>query len=351
MSILKKINITVIIIAILFLGFSGLSIFYFLETSNEISKLEKNLELNQKNYKILEEKLIASNNKIKDQKRAIKEEAKKIFEKQKKIESRKIKSTKPEIKLDGKFVSNKWLILESEYLLQLASDRLILSQDIKAAKDALKSADQKLKKTNDRLWDQVRSQIAFDIQMLNATRLPDKIGISSKISALNSQIINLPLKYASNRNIKKEERRKTERHLERTWNNLLENILLGLKNTVRIRRRDEPITEILPPGQQYFIYENLRIYLESSRMAMIRSDNKMFQENLKKAYSWLTKHFDTSDPLTISTVESVNDLIKINISPTMPNISKSLSLIKKLKAEKENLSSSLPNKNQKSNKE
>jgi uroporphyrin-3 C-methyltransferase len=81
---------------------------------------------------------------------------------------------------------------------------------------------------------------------------------------------------------------------------------------------------MLAPEQQFFLYENLRLYLESARLAVARADRELYRDSLNTVGSWLSTHFDNADPLTKSTRSAVNELMRIDIRPMLPDISASL---------------------------
>tara|TARA_Y100001935_G_C17311772_1_gene517178 strand:+ start:16590 stop:17657 length:1068 start_codon:yes stop_codon:yes gene_type:complete len=335
MNIIKKPAALILIGLVSLAGISALSIFYSIGTADEISQLQDNLKQNIEKNKYFEKKLIESNKIFNEKEEFFKNELQKLTTNSKKERINypapsPLKKLSKEDKKNPTLVDS-WLISEAEYLLQLANDRLNLAKDLKTAKNALIAADEKLMKTNNTSFDPIRKQIAFDIQLINVTKSPDKIGISAKISALNSQIMQLPLKNASMKKVMKKTKKEDEKVSDRNWDNLINNILIGLQNTIKIQKRDEPISTILPPEQQYFIFENLKLFLESSRMAMIQADNTMFQYYLEKSKNWIEKHFYKSDNITKEVLLTIDELMKIEVNPKYPNISKSLSLLKEIK--------------------
>ncbi len=224
--------------------------------------------------------------------------------------------------------SSQWMVAEAEYLIRIGNHRLSLARDVETARVALELADQRLRDTKDPGWNGVRSQLAVDIAKLSAFNAPDNIGISAKLSALVEQIPQLKLTRATigaERTLP-EKTAKRPRD-QRSWDTLLNDLLDGFKNSVRIRRRDEPIQTMLAPEHQFFMYENLKLHIESTRLALARGDSDLFKDNLQTAYDWLGKYFERNDAVGQSIGNALAQLRSVNIAPPMPDISTSLRVL------------------------
>lgn len=223
-----------------------------------------------------------------------------------------------------------WMVAEAEYLMRLANNRLSLARDVETARTALLLADERLRDTGDPGWNGVREQIARDISALDNAKLPDTTGISARLSAMADQVPQLKLASATLGGTARSEAAKTENapRSERNWDTLLDDLWAGFKQTVRIRRNDQPVQAMLPPEQQFFLYENLRLHLETARLAVARGDNKLYHGSLNTVSSWLDTYFDPADSLTQSLRKSVSALDGLNVHPALPDISQSLQTLK-----------------------
>lgn len=229
-----------------------------------------------------------------------------------------------------------WMVAEAEYLMRIANARLTLARDAGTARAALLLADQRLRDTKDPGWNPVRDQIARDMAALDAAKLPDSAGIVAKLGAMAGQVPKLHLARATLGGPKRTNKAQTAPRSQRNWDTLLDDLWAGFKDTVRIRRNDKPVQAMLAPEQQYFLYENLRLQLESARLAVARSDAELYLDGLNTAASWLTANFDPEDALTQRLHTQALELAAINIRPPLPDISqslRSLQLRKKLNAD------------------
>lgn len=224
-----------------------------------------------------------------------------------------------------------WMVAEAEYLLRLANERLTLARDLGTARAALLLADQRLRDTGDPGWNGVRRQIARDIARLDEARLPDLAGISARLSALVGQVPRLRLASATLGGPPHSESHPVETapRASRSWDTLLDDLWAGFKETVRIRRNDQPVQAMLPPEQQFFLYENLRLHLEMARLALMRGDDRLYHDSLGTVADWLASHFDPHDELTRSMRKTVTELNAVNIRPPLPDISQSLQALKR----------------------
>jgi uroporphyrin-3 C-methyltransferase len=221
--------------------------------------------------------------------------------------------------------NGQWMVSEAEYLLRLASHRVSLERDLATAREALLLADQRLRDTRDPGWLTVREQIAREMNTIDSTSLPDVAGLSAKLGALIDLVPKLKLtKNTLGTTSESTADAVTTQGQARTWDSLIDNLIAGFKNTIRVRRNDQPQQAMLAPEQQYFLYENLRLQLEGARLAVAKGDQSLFQDNLSTISNWLGTYFDPSHQLAQAMLDSVNELKAINIKPSLPDLSRSL---------------------------
>ena len=224
-----------------------------------------------------------------------------------------------------------WMVAEAQYLLRMANNRLTLARDVTTARTALLLADQRLRDSGDPGWNGTREQIARDIAALDNAQLPDLAGISARLSAMAEQVPQLKLASATlggGAPRSKDSKAEHSTRSEHSWHTLLDDLWAGFKQTVRIRRNDQPVHAMLPPEQQFFLYENLRLHLESARLAVARGDNALYHDSLNTVSTWLKTHFDQGDSLSQALSKGVADLNVLDVHPELPDISQSLQVLK-----------------------
>jgi len=222
--------------------------------------------------------------------------------------------------------STGWMVSEADYLIRLANHRLQLVRDVITARKALELADQRLHDTGDPGWAGVREQLAPDQAKLASLDLPDITGLSARLTALEQQAEQLHINKgtlggSSQIPADKVTLRPTE---ERSWGTLLSDLWSSLKDSVRLRRNDEPVQAMLPPEQQYFLVQNLQLRIEAARLALLRGDPELYHKSLETALSSLEQHFDLEATPTRALRAGLSDLSGIDIRPPLPDISGSL---------------------------
>ena len=83
---------------------------------------------------------------------------------------------------------------------------------------------------------------------------------------------------------------------------------------------------MLVPEQRYFLYQNLRLQLESARLALLNADASSYKHSLQTAVSWLERYFagDERDAM----LNTLNALQQQQIEIAIPDISASLNWLK-----------------------
>jgi uroporphyrin-3 C-methyltransferase len=218
---------------------------------------------------------------------------------------------------------SEWIVAETAYLLRIANHRLNLARDTATARVALELADQRLRDTGDPGWAGVREQLARDIAALAAFSAPDLAGLAARLSAAIELVPQLTVARATIGPARTPTDRVDRDPETRSWDTLLEDLLSGFKDAVRIRERDQPVAAMLAPEHEYFLYENLKLRLETARLALSRGERALYRDNLDTAAQWLNEHF-ADDAVSTSLKATIADLGAFEIQPPLPDISQSL---------------------------
>ncbi len=229
-----------------------------------------------------------------------------------------------------------WQLAEAAYLLRLANHRLQLQGDVKGAVIGLQSADLILKQIADPALLPVREQIARELTQLNMVEEVDVEGLAAQLMGLAEGARNLPIKGVQWVESPQSEQATTEPVAD-GWQNIVSRVWGELRSLVVITHHDKRITPLIPAAQQSYLYHNIELQLETARMALFKGDQQIWSSSLSHARSWLYDYFDPEMPAVKSTLESITQLEKIAISPTLPDISTSL---RRLQQQREQLKKS-----------
>jgi len=222
--------------------------------------------------------------------------------------------------------STGWAVAEIEHLMIIAVHSLTLQKDAGTALAALQAADDRIRNLGDPGLLPVRRQLTSDINALRAVNDVDISGLSLYLSDLVDRVENLPLRQQAVVNYGDAEQEQNNDQMQNlpAWKKLLVEIWHELKSLVVITRSDKGGAALLLPDQKYFLYQNLRLQLESARAAVFRRDTENFHAAVDIVIQWLRKYFDVSDAAVGNIIESLTKMKQVNLNPDLPDISSSL---------------------------
>jgi uroporphyrin-III C-methyltransferase len=225
-----------------------------------------------------------------------------------------------------------WIIAEAGQLLRIANHRLHLARDIDSAVIALKAADRQLRLLANPRYLPVRKIIAREIASLQSLERADIPGIALRLGNMAENVDRLPIIYkpetedgtAGNGDGKAPAKEAKDK--PSVWQKIWRD-LIGL---VQIRDSGIPYKILLPPKQQYFLRENVRLMLYSAQQALLQGNTEVYQQNLKAARKWIKLYFDTDSKVARAALDELDNLLGKNIVEKLPNVSGSLSALRKL---------------------
>jgi uroporphyrin-3 C-methyltransferase len=217
-----------------------------------------------------------------------------------------------------------WRFAEVKYLVQLANYQLLFMRDLAAAITLLQTADQRLAAIGDPTLMPLRQQIANAVAALQAVPKIDLAGLLTRITALQTQVaqlptIGLPTTSATQTQQTSQAASPLRKALNDSWDTLQKIII--------IRRHDQPIEPLLSPEQQLYLQQNLQLILQQAQWAALRGDEQVYQSSLQQAQAWVQHYFVKNLPPTIAFSQALNELLKINVQPKLPDLSPLVQLV------------------------
>lgn len=225
-----------------------------------------------------------------------------------------------------------WLLAETEYLLRLANQRVLMEQTPAGALSLLQAADEILHEVDDVALYEVRQAVAEDIAALEAVPTLDTEGIYLKLAAMSKQVDQLRVTPVTDKHqLPSMLEEITPDAVEETWtagasaawNWAMEKF----EKLVVIQHRDEPVEPLLSPEQTYYLQQNLHLMLEQAQLALLQRKQKPFDTALEKALQWVETYFDDENATTQALVRGLQQLSGTEVSPEMPDISGSLRVL------------------------
>lgn len=250
-------------------------------------------------------------------------------------QQRQIDHTAGELLDAGNRTRTDWLLAEAEYLMRIANQRLQIEKDIRGALAALESADEVLRETDDVGVYPVREQLAREIMALRSVTDIDRTGLYLKLEAARDTVTRLtdralieqaPDFTGSGDDPQSDTVGTGEESsaLSRAW----KRVKSSLGNVVSIRRLDEPVKPLLSPDQSAWARLNLQLMIEQAELAVLRGHDNLYQQALDKALTSLDTWYDSSNNRIIALRDTLTELKERDINPELPDISRSLTLLK-----------------------
>ena len=227
-----------------------------------------------------------------------------------------------------------WLLAEAEYLLRIANQRLMIEKDISGAMAALKSADEVLNESDDIGVYPVRQQLAKEIMTLKGLTDVDRTGLYLTLEAAIDSIYQLTDDALASDRLTSTLAQSGDANTADTsaqntwWKDAWIDIRSTLSRVVVVRRLDEPVKPLLSPEQSAYARLNLQLILEEAELAVLRGHQALYSRSLGKASRVIQTWYDTSNPKIIALADTLEELAEQNIDPELPDISRSLQLLK-----------------------
>ncbi len=219
-------------------------------------------------------------------------------------------------------------LADVEQLLLIAGQQLQLSGNVKAALIAMESADNRLQRMDRPAFNGLRKSIGQDIDKLRALPRVDVSGINLKINRLLSAVDELPLVDRHRPSENATEQTKPAMVNESAWQKWAHAIWLEVKQLVRIENTNLTQIALLPPNQEFFLRENLKMRLISARLALLSRDEESFRQELKTARLWTARYFDVKSPEGAHMMDELDKLAEASINIELPDIGGSLQAVR-----------------------
>jgi uroporphyrin-3 C-methyltransferase len=221
-----------------------------------------------------------------------------------------------------------WILYEVEYLLLNANDRLLLEADVEGAVRALEAASQRLAVAADPQLLPVRARIAQELAALRAVPQPDVEAISLTLSSLAATASRMPLQSRAPENFSAAPDAPVAAPAEGRWERFVQMMSRALRSLAIIRHENRPLEPLLPPGQEFFLYQNLQLKLENARLSALHRDTAGFRASVTAARGWLQEYFASNDPQVTAAIKALSSMEREELNWTLPDVTGSLNLLR-----------------------
>jgi len=226
-----------------------------------------------------------------------------------------------------------WALAESEQLLVIANNRLQLARDARSALAALRAADAQLNQIANPTLLPVRREIAREIAALEAIEKVDVGGISLKLGSLAESADRLPIAPEVSRRSQTLLEAKaasvvTDAPADTNWRTQARNLWADVLSLVRVRTDLSTQRPLLPPEQEYFLRENLKLMLYGAQLSLLQGNAAVFQQDLKVAQQLLTDYYDINTQVVAGMQAELEKMRTSKLVAELPDISRSLTTLR-----------------------
>ena len=212
-----------------------------------------------------------------------------------------------------------WKVAEVVYLLRMADYRLLMEKDNQNALALATSADEALASLDQVGMQQIRKLLAEDIAVLRLAGRVDREGLYMRLSAVANQLDAIPFVQPLG---EVEELEAADDQQDKTFTeksrDFFRGILRKLSAYVRVRDHGKSINAILPPAEQVYLRQNLRLMLEQAQAALLRGEGEIYKDALVKSQNWINQYYDLNAQSKIL-LDELKELEQENVAPDYNN--------------------------------
>lgn len=226
-----------------------------------------------------------------------------------------------------------WILAETEQLMIIANQRVQLAGDLDTAATALEIANQRLRDLADPGLLPVRKLLAGEILALKSAERADIAGVALRLSTLADSVGTLPLSLEFQKRSqtaplpkttqdKQNSTTKSKGFIKEFWDDVM--------GVISIRTNVDSYKPLLPPEQQYFLRENLRLMILGAQQAALHADHQTYRNNLITAKRWADEYFDNRSQALTHLSKELDSLSKMALKKPPPKINGSLGALRKI---------------------
>jgi uroporphyrin-3 C-methyltransferase len=217
-----------------------------------------------------------------------------------------------------------WAVAEAEHLIIMAIHSLTLRRDVATALAALQAADDRLSSLAGGSLVDTRRQLAADMNALRAVNVVDIAGLSLYLSDLIGRVEELPLAEVPLMEDTPADTAAINNEAAPAWQRLLTAVWHEIRGMFIVTRTGSNARAALLPSESYFLYQNLRLQLETARLAVLRADTETLRAVMDTIHDWLTDYFNTGDSAVSNVLQTIAKMQQLELDPALPDISSSL---------------------------
>jgi uroporphyrin-III C-methyltransferase len=218
-------------------------------------------------------------------------------------------------------------LAEVEQSLLIANQQLQLSANVKAALIAMQTADARLQRMNRPALNSLRKSIALEMETLRALPNVDMTEVSAQLDLLAISVDELPL-WSTPQTAPPLKISPDAPKEQSSWQALLTEVWQELRQLIRIQNTAQTQLPVLPPEQEFFLHENLKLRLLLARMDLQARDETAFKSEVNAMQQWVQDYFVNDDERTQQVSSSLKKLASTRITIEIPDLNASLTQVR-----------------------
>ena len=219
-----------------------------------------------------------------------------------------------------------FLLSEAEYYLQIANAQLQLANNPRLASLALRMADERVTQISDPGLAAVRGAISDELTALEVMEKPDLEGATLTLASLAEVVESLPLASVNRADEADEEIDPKQGNIDRAWGS----VKSAMSDLVKVTPPDAAKLMLISPDAEYFLRNNIALQLQSARLALLRGEQAIFEQNLNDTSALLDAFFDADNEQVSSAKVTISEVRAAVFTASVPDISGSLRLLRQL---------------------
>ena len=182
----------------------------------------------------------------------------------------------------------------------------------------------------------MRKQISEDIAAVREYAAPDKTFVSKQIDRLLAQLKPVKKKADAskegknidllpvNENLDIAENESVKANQQPEGESLVSRVKKTINSAVIIRKFDKPLQLEKDAEAQERLYQLLSLRLKTLRMMLLQGDNRSYHQQIQRIKTLLINYYPDDQKQFQAQLDQLN---RVNLTPELPNISKSLKLL------------------------
>ena len=210
-----------------------------------------------------------------------------------------------------------WRYAQVQFYLERAAQETYVMKDPIAARAWLQAALQNIINLNQPNLLPIQESIQQDIQDLSQHGAGAISQAMVSLSVLSDSINTLPHKQAP-------EKMPTDSQAvapvteKDDWRTAMQASWNDLKSLVRVRTADDEIVPYFSPDENAVIDQNVSLMLSQASFSAMRSEGKLYQQEVGQAIQWISRYYDTTTPPVQEALTTLDHLSKVNVEFTPP---------------------------------